>query len=114
MKVGLVLGAGGVVGASWLIGALEALESETGWGASEAARIVGTSAGSVIGAITASGIEPAYMSAYATGGSLEGFAEAEERAESVAIRAAGRDYRLEPALPPIGPGSWRLAAATLM
>lgn len=31
MRVGLVLGAGGVVGASWLIGSLEAVAQETGW-----------------------------------------------------------------------------------
>src|SRR3954468_9284426 len=114
MEVGLVLGAGGVVGASWLIGALEALESETGWRAADAERIVGTSAGSVIGAIPAAGIDPAYMSAYVTGGSLEAFAEAEHRAERVAERAAGGDYRVQLALPPIGPGSWRLAASTLL
>ena len=31
MKVGLVLGAGGVTGAAWLIGALDALAEESGW-----------------------------------------------------------------------------------
>ena len=55
MRVGLVLGAGGLVGASWLIGALEALESETGWAPAEAEFVVGTSAGSVVGALTAGG-----------------------------------------------------------
>jgi NTE family protein len=59
MRVGLVLGAGGVVGASWLIGALEALQDETGWEPSAAEVIVGTSAGSVVGALTASGMPPA-------------------------------------------------------
>src|SRR4051812_30437098 len=72
MRVGLVLGAGGVVGASWLIGALDALESGTGWKAADAEVIVGTSAGSVIGTLTATGIPPAYMAAYAGGESLEG------------------------------------------
>src|SRR5436305_13649198 len=72
MRVGIVLGAGGVVGASWLIGALEALESETGWSAANAEYIVGTSAGSVIGTLVASGIPPAYISAYASGRSLAG------------------------------------------
>jgi NTE family protein len=47
MRVGLVLGAGGLVGTSWLNGAPEALESETGWDPSEAEVIVGTSASSV-------------------------------------------------------------------
>jgi hypothetical protein len=68
MRIGLVLGAGGVVGGSWLIGALEALESETGWSPTSAEVISGTSAGSVIGAMTAAGIEPALLAAYASGG----------------------------------------------
>src|SRR3954452_16145393 len=114
MKVGLVLGAGGVVGASWLMGALDALESETGWRAADAERIIGTSAGSVIGALAADGIEAAYMGAYASGGSLEGFADTERRAATVGERMATAGYRIQRALPPIGPGSWRLAASTLM
>ena len=56
MRVGLVLGAGGVVGASWLIGALDALEAETGWQAVDAERIVGTSAGAVAASILASNV----------------------------------------------------------
>ncbi|MEA2178873.1 MAG: hypothetical protein QOG77_2170 [Solirubrobacteraceae bacterium] len=48
MRVGLVLGAGGVIGGSWLIGALDAFEAETGWRAADAEQIVGTSAGAVI------------------------------------------------------------------
>jgi NTE family protein len=114
MKVGLVLGAGGVVGASWLIGALDALESETGWRASSAEHIIGTSAGSAVGAILASGIEAPFMAAYAAGRTLEGFAEAEQRAEGLVTRITGSELRLQRALPPIGPGSWRLAASTLL
>jgi NTE family protein len=113
MRVGLVLGAGGVVGASWLIGALEALEAETGWRAAQAERIVGTSAGSVIGAFAAAGIPSEYMSAYAAGRSLDGFVEAEARADELSDRVTGAEYRLHRALPPIGPGSWRLAVSTL-
>jgi NTE family protein len=114
VRVGLVLGAGGVLGASWLIGALDAVESETGWCAADAERIVGTSAGSVIGALVAAGVDPASMTAYASGASLDGFAEAEARAGAVAGRISGSEYRFQLALPPIGPGSWRLAFATLM
>jgi NTE family protein len=113
MRVGLVLGAGGVVGASWLIGALEALEAETGWRAADAERIVGTSAGAVIGALAASGIASEYMGAYAAGRTLEGFVEAESRADRIGARLIGTEYRLQRALPPIGPGSWRLALNTL-
>jgi NTE family protein len=114
MKVGLVLGAGGVVGASWLIGALDALESETGWRASSADHIIGTSAGSAVGAVVASGVEAPFMAAYAAGRTLEGLVEAEERAEGVVTRITGSELRLQRALPPLGPGSWRLAASTLL
>ena len=114
MKVGLVLGAGGVLGASWLIGALDALEAETGWKARDAEHIVGTSAGSVIGALAASGIDAAYMTAYSSGASLDGYVEAEARAESVAERISGSEYELHWGLPPIGPGSWRLAISTIL
>src|SRR4051794_16745488 len=114
MRVGLVLGAGGVVGASWLIGALDALEAETGWRAADADRIVGTSAGAVVGALAAGGIPSEYMSAYAAGRTLDGFVEAEARAEALSGRLRGTEYRLQRALPPIGPGSWRLALNTLL
>ena len=128
MRIGLVLGAGGIVGASWLIGALEALESETGWSPADAELILGTSAGSVIGALAASGIPPAYMAAYAGGRALDDVADGEWRGEELAERLAGLaevaadaaargtggEFRLHPALPPIGPGSWRMAIGTLL
>jgi len=114
MRVGLVLGAGGVLGASWLIGALAALESETGWQAGQAERIVGTSAGSVIGALAAAGIPAEYMGAYASGGNLDGLADAELRAEAVSERVTGSEYRIELGLPAIGPGSWQLAWTTML
>ncbi len=47
---GLVLGAGGVLGAAWTIGALAALETADGWDPREADVLVGTSAGSVMAA----------------------------------------------------------------
>ena len=118
MRVGLVLGAGGVIGGSWLMGALEALEAETGWHATDAEQIVGTSAGAVIGALAAAGVPPEYMSAYAAGEVLDGVAEAEARAAATAAataeRASAGAYQLQWAFPPIGPGSWRLAMSTLL
>ena len=114
MKVGLVLGAGGVVGASWLIGALEALESETGWAPSDADIIAGTSAGSIIGALTAAGVSPALMAAYVSGGSLDEFAEMEGRGDATANSSEAVKYQLQRALPPIGPGSWRMALGTML
>jgi len=131
MRVGLVLGAGGVVGASWLIGALEALQDEAGWSPSDAEAIVGTSAGAVVGALTASGMPPAYMAAYVAGHEVDEIADAAARAgeghdridEALAMarsaeqngsRPDGSGYRLARAMPPIGPGSWRLALRTLV
>jgi NTE family protein len=114
MRVGLVLGAGGVIGGSWLMGALEALEAETGWHATDAEQIVGTSAGAVIGALAAAGVPPEYMSAYAAGETLDDIAEAEERAAATAQRASAGEYHLHWAFPPFGPGSWRLAMSTLL
>ena len=116
MRIGLVLGGGGIVGGSWLVGALEALESETGWSPSDAEIICGTSAGSVVGALTAQGLSPALMSAYIGGGSLDEVEELAEQSQHTAARLTGEEthYKLQLALPPIGPGSWRMAVNTLM
>jgi NTE family protein len=53
---GLVLGAGGVLGASWTIGALAALQDEYGVDPVDAEVLVGTSAGSVLAAALGSGV----------------------------------------------------------
>jgi NTE family protein len=107
-----------VVGASWLIGALVALESETGFSPTQADIIVGTSAGSVVGALTAAGWPAPYMAAYSSGRSLDGFAELEGAAaelDELALQERENPdrFRLQLAPPPIGPGSWRMALSTL-
>ncbi|MCW2498342.1 MAG: patatin-like phospholipase family protein [Frankiales bacterium] len=56
MRRGLVLGAGGVLGAAWTIGALSAVHDDLGWDPREADVLVGTSAGSVLVAALACGI----------------------------------------------------------
>jgi NTE family protein len=56
MKRGLVLGGGGVLGAAWMIGALNALSETYEWDPRDAAVLVGTSAGSVLSALLGSGI----------------------------------------------------------
>lgn len=53
---GLVLGAGGVLGAAWMIGALKAVSDAYDWDPREAEVIVGTSAGSVLTGLLGSGI----------------------------------------------------------
>ena len=55
-SIGLVLGAGGVVGQAYQAGVLAALERETSWDPHRAAVIVGTSAGSVTGAALRAGV----------------------------------------------------------
>ncbi len=53
---GLVLGAGGVLGAAWTIGALQALAEVEGLDPRDFEVIVGTSAGSVLAALIGSGL----------------------------------------------------------
>ena len=53
---GLVLGAGGVLGAAWTIGALDAVQDHLGWDPRDAEVVVGTSAGSVLCAALACGV----------------------------------------------------------
>jgi NTE family protein len=67
MKVGLVLGAGGVLGGAWLTGGLYALARETGWDPMSADNVVGTSAGSMIGSLVACGVPPWFMVAHSAG-----------------------------------------------
>ncbi len=54
--IGLVLGAGGVVGQAYQAGVLSALQRETGWDPRQSTIIVGTSAGSVTGAALRVGV----------------------------------------------------------
>jgi NTE family protein len=53
---GLVLGAGGLLGAAWTLGALAAVQDGLGWDAREADLIVGTSAGAVLTGLLRAGV----------------------------------------------------------
>ena len=108
MRVGLVLGAGGVMGGAWLTGGLQALALETGWDPASADYVVGTSAGSMMGALLAGGVPPWFMVAHSAGESFEGITDAQQRPAAEADRAAGAVFRLHRGIPPLGPGSWRL------
>src|SRR5919199_2292215 len=112
-KVGLVLGAGGVMGGAWLTGGLEALATETGWDPMTADRIVGTSAGSMIGALVAAGVPPWFMVAHSRGEVFEGLTGPDGRPAADADRSAGASFRLHRGLPAIGPGSLRMAFTAL-
>jgi NTE family protein len=58
---GLVLGAGGVLGAAWSIGALAAIAEVEGFDAQEADLLVGTSAGSVLAGLLGSGLTVSHL-----------------------------------------------------
>ena len=113
MRVGLVLGAGGVLGGAWLTGGLHALAQETDWDPGSAEFIVGTSAGSMIGALSAAGVPPWFMVAHSRGESFDGVAGPDGRAAAEADRAAGAVFRVHRGLPAIGPGSLRMALTAL-
>lgn len=66
-RVGLVLGAGGIVGQAYHAGVLAALEAELGWDARTAEVIVGSSAGSLTGAALRLGVPAHDLAASARG-----------------------------------------------
>jgi NTE family protein len=113
MRVGLVLGAGGVLGGAWLTGGLAAIADETGWDPGAADYIVGTSAGSVMGSLVASGVPPWFMVAHSAGETFNGLVDAGGNTASSASRSGGAVFKLHRGLPSLGPGSLRLGVAAL-
>jgi len=111
-KVGLVLGAGGVLGGAWLTGALHAIAEQTEWDPGSAEFIVGTSAGSMIGALIACGVPPWFMVAHSAGEHIDGLHDVRGEPAHKADRSAGAAYTLH-RRPALGPGSWRLALSSL-
>src|SRR5947208_12924511 len=55
----LVLGAGGILGEAWMGGLLAGVNEATGFDARDCEHFVGTSAGSIVAAGLAAGIDPA-------------------------------------------------------
>jgi len=68
---GLVLGGGGVLGAAWMVGALQALQDETGADVREFEAFVGTSAGSVLVALLGAGVSVEDLVTHELDGQLE-------------------------------------------
>jgi NTE family protein len=71
-RVAVVLGAGGIVGHAFHVGVLSALADELGWDARRARLIVGTSAGSIVGASLRAGLDPLDMRRRLNGHALSG------------------------------------------
>ncbi len=113
MKVGLVLGAGGVQGGAWLTGGLDAIAEETGWDPATADVIVGTSAGSMIASLLAAGLPPWFMVAHSRG---EEFPILDARGEPAAYadRSAGAVFHYDRGAFPLFPGSLPLVVRSLI
>lgn len=88
-RVALVLGAGGSVGHAFHLGVLSAFWDELGWDAREADVIIGTSAGSVVGAGLRAGLSAADMRNRALGRRLSAVGrKIVERGEAAIATAA--------------------------
>jgi NTE family protein len=107
-RVGLVLGAGGIVGQAFHAGVLAALEQEVGWDPRSAEVIVGSSAGSVTGAALRLGVTASDLAARTRGTAIS----ADGAAFFAAIEGADRD------LPAPAPADllrgWRLPPRALL
>jgi NTE family protein len=90
MRVGLVLGGGGVVGLAYHAAALAAIEHDLGWDPRTADVIVGTSAGALVGALLRVGVPASDLSFTAVG--------AAPRSSPPGVAQALRD---RPDLPPL-------------
>ncbi|MCU1355692.1 MAG: Patatin [Acidimicrobiales bacterium] len=106
-RVGLVLGAGGIVGQAYHAGVLAALEAELGWDPRTADLIVGSSAGSLTGAALRLGVPAHDLAASAKGEPLSD--------EGSFLAAFNREG---PHLPPFDPRhalrGWRLPSLGLL
>src|ERR1700694_3674716 len=105
IRVGPVLGAGGVMGGAWITGGLHALASETGWDPATAEYIVGTSAGAMMGSLLAAGVPPWFMVAHSAGESFDALLARDARPAATADRSAGARFTWHRGLPRIAFGS---------
>lgn len=103
-RIALVLGAGGITGIAWLLGALEAVHEQTGWDPASAVVTSGTSAGAVAAAVRAAGVPAERL--------LE-MAEDQEVLDAAITRATGRS-RGRRSLPLAWPGSLALGVTGLV
>ncbi len=107
-RVGLVLGAGGLVGQAYHAGALAALEHDLGWDPRTADVVVGSSAGSITGTALRLGVPASDLAAWGVEAQLS-------PQGAPVLDAFGTE---QPDLPPFDPRNllrrWRLPAPALM
>lgn len=108
-RIGLVLGAGGVTGGAFHAGVLSALHDVVGWDARTAEVIVGTSAGSLTGAVLRGGLPPRDLAARAEGRPIS----AEGRRASARLAPPPQGFPLRPERR-VTPGRAAGGAATLV
>jgi NTE family protein len=103
--IGLVLGAGGAAGRAFHVGALAAIQDAAGWDAREAQLVVGTSAGSIVGALLRAGVSARDYCAWTAGEPVS------EEAAGILRRVGGKQL---PPTPRQAPPRWRPAAPRLL
>jgi NTE family protein len=103
-RVGLVLGAGGTLGAAWMVGALGAVEERLGRPLQDVDVIVGTSAGSVLAASLRCGFSPADLVSHQRGAGASTLPT---------MREFERDSGVRPPPPRLRMGSPRLLATAI-
>jgi NTE family protein len=104
----LVLGAGGMLGFAWSIGALCALEEAEGYDANAVDLIVGTSAGSALAAMLACGVAPTTLLNH-----LRGIPDDADTGTALDLAYDYDAQRSRPPLPAARLGSSRLLVRTL-
>ncbi len=92
-----------MVGASWMLGALDALEQYGGFRASEAPVVLGTSVGALIATLVAAELPAGAMAAHLRGDPADVLADLDAN-DAMALRLARLPL-------PLGPGSLRLMLA---
>ncbi len=93
-RTALVLSGGGLVGGAWMVGVLHAIATETRWDPGSADIVIGTSAGSMIGAMITSAVPPWLLLAFGSGEKLEGVSEGDGGAQHL-----GATFRLHWSFP---------------
>ena len=108
-RVGLVLGAGGIVGQAYHAGVLAALELDLGWDPRTADIIVGSSAGSVTGTGLRLGVPAKDLACWSVEGPIS-----DEGAPILEAFGREREHTFPPFEPSTMLRGWRLPSATLL